>query len=686
MSRPVFFLLAIIFPPLIIGIENDGRDIFTVTEGSFHLNGEKFNVHAGEIHYFRIAACEWEDRLTKLKRTGLNTVSTAVEWAMHEPSPETYNWKGNANFSRFIQLAHKLDLFVIVRAGPYIGVDRSLGGIPGWLLTTNELKDNPWIQRSSPEYRLYAERWLSHFLPKLSKMLITNGGPILMVQIDSDLGETLPCVTTDWLSEIYQQYLGPKTIMFTMDNNNSSNLKCGQLKNTISAFRIDPYEYFTTFKQSLTKLYSPLRELSLNSPNSSKSPKIPKIPKLVEIRTGLAWNWKSERFTFGGKKILKTIKDVIKSDASIIVYMFAGGTNFERAGKSEDRTMGLTTSYDFDAIVTESGDLTEKFYKLQSILHSSFIGEEKDPMEEGTGTVDISGQLNFTLLGSLLNPDFRSELGIVTIKSEYPKTFANLNITDGLVLYEVTVPKIKVVNSEVTLHSEDIHDRGYVYSQDNLLGILGPDHKNLQIPTQLTTIQILVENTGYLAQNVLGEPKGIVGNVTLNGQILRDWNIHPFAFENKNLQQISKGNIKNSSEKKIREIAFLLAKFQIRDQITNSTLRTYLNMNHQSAKGYVFLNEYSVGKYSLNGPQNELYIPECYFRKHPTENRLLIIEVQRERMYYDGNGKGIIVKKTKKLDKSGDSSKNDDNEHFITYVILFYICWFWRPGYSCICC
>lgn len=126
MSRHVFFLLEIIFLPLIIGIDNDSRDIFTVTEGSFHLNEEKFNVHAGEIHYFRIAACEWEDRLTKLKRAGLNTVSTAVEWAMHEPSPETYNWKGNANFSRFIEVAHKLDLFVIVRAGPYIGTSSIL--------------------------------------------------------------------------------------------------------------------------------------------------------------------------------------------------------------------------------------------------------------------------------------------------------------------------------------------------------------------------------------------------------------------------------------------------------------------------------------------------------------------------------------------------------------------------------
>lgn len=121
---PIFILLS----TSAIGIENDGRiekkHIFTVTERGFHLNGEKFNVYAGEIHYFRIAACGWEDRLRKLQRAGLNTVSTAVEWAMHEPIPETYNWEGNANFTQFVQLAHNLDLFVIVRAGPFIGMSK----------------------------------------------------------------------------------------------------------------------------------------------------------------------------------------------------------------------------------------------------------------------------------------------------------------------------------------------------------------------------------------------------------------------------------------------------------------------------------------------------------------------------------------------------------------------------------
>lgn len=490
-----------------------------------------------------------------------------------------------------------------------------------------------------------------------------------MVQIDSDLGESTPR-TTDWLQEIYLQYLGDKTVMFTMDQNNITNLKNGKLKNSISAFRINPWEYFTTYKQSLSKVYSALSQIAPNS------------PKLVEVKTGLTWDWEGSRFTFGNKKIMKTIKDLIKSDASIIIYMFAGGTNFERAGKSPN-TMGLTTSYDFDAIVTESGDLTEKFYKLKSIFHrESTKSNLRQYIEENNihGTIDISGELNFTSLGSITDPDFRTDFQLVGIKSRYPLTFAKLNIANGLVLYETTIPKHFKTKKLVTLHCKDIHDRGYIYINNTLLGILDNQvYNSLQIPSQGKKIQILVENVGYLAQNVIGEPKGVVGNVSINNQILTNWTMYPLRLDNvKNLQAMAK-NMKSRKSPEEGN-SFLLATFQIPNHIIHSTLHTYLNMNH-SAKGYVFLNEHSVGKYWINGPQYELYIPECYFKQQQMENQLLIIQLHKNRMYYDEP----LAKKAKKLDKSGDSSKNE-RENLIPYIILFYFCWFWKPGYNDICC
>ena len=42
----------------------------------FYLDGEKFHIYAGAIHYFRTVPEYWEDRLRKLKLAGFNTVET----------------------------------------------------------------------------------------------------------------------------------------------------------------------------------------------------------------------------------------------------------------------------------------------------------------------------------------------------------------------------------------------------------------------------------------------------------------------------------------------------------------------------------------------------------------------------------------------------------------------------------
>ena len=42
----------------------------------FTLQGQKFTILSGAIHYFRVPVDYWDDRLLKLKAMGLNTVET----------------------------------------------------------------------------------------------------------------------------------------------------------------------------------------------------------------------------------------------------------------------------------------------------------------------------------------------------------------------------------------------------------------------------------------------------------------------------------------------------------------------------------------------------------------------------------------------------------------------------------
>lgn len=53
-----------------------------------------------------------------------------IEWSLHNPKENVYDFSGMANLIKFIELASKHGLLVIVKPGPYIGADRDFGGHP----------------------------------------------------------------------------------------------------------------------------------------------------------------------------------------------------------------------------------------------------------------------------------------------------------------------------------------------------------------------------------------------------------------------------------------------------------------------------------------------------------------------------------------------------------------------------
>jgi hypothetical protein len=64
----------------------------------------------------------WEDRLLRVKALGLNTVQTYVPWNLHQPEADRLNFEEGtvADLEGFLDIAHELDLLVMLRPGPYI--------------------------------------------------------------------------------------------------------------------------------------------------------------------------------------------------------------------------------------------------------------------------------------------------------------------------------------------------------------------------------------------------------------------------------------------------------------------------------------------------------------------------------------------------------------------------------------
>ena len=150
----------------------------------FYLDGEKFHIYAGAIHYFRTVPEYWEDRLRKLKLAGFNTVETYVCWNLHEPKKGVFDFSGMLDIVRFLRIAQELGLYAIVRPGPYICAEWDFGGLPAWLLADENMR----VRCCYEPYLKHVSDFYHELFSRIQPMLLSNGGNILAVQVENEYG------------------------------------------------------------------------------------------------------------------------------------------------------------------------------------------------------------------------------------------------------------------------------------------------------------------------------------------------------------------------------------------------------------------------------------------------------------------------------------------------------------------
>lgn len=99
-----------------------GERSFTIDSGhnTFLKDGIPFRYISGSIHYFRIPANYWQDRLSKASAGGLDAIQFYVPWNLHEIEPGSFDFSGERNISVFLQAIQEQGLLAILRPGPYI--------------------------------------------------------------------------------------------------------------------------------------------------------------------------------------------------------------------------------------------------------------------------------------------------------------------------------------------------------------------------------------------------------------------------------------------------------------------------------------------------------------------------------------------------------------------------------------
>ena len=162
---------------------------FVISGNDFLKDGAPFQVRSGSVHYFRHRPADIPDRLRKAKTCGLNAVQTYVHWALHEPARGVHARLDE--LTGFLAAAQAEGLLVVLRPGPFICGETQGGGLPGWLQEARggAGPGGALVPRSADAAFLAAvDAWFAVLLPAIAPFLYSAGGPVIMAQVGNEEG------------------------------------------------------------------------------------------------------------------------------------------------------------------------------------------------------------------------------------------------------------------------------------------------------------------------------------------------------------------------------------------------------------------------------------------------------------------------------------------------------------------
>ncbi|XP_077520098.1 beta-galactosidase-like [Amblyomma americanum] len=325
---------------------------------SFTLRGELVRILSGSVHYFRTPPELWLERLMYARAAGLNTIDTFVEWSSHEPEEGHFDFQGQQDIVSFLETAHRLGLMVILRPGPYIGSQRDMGGLPYWLLRNGS---DISLRTMDERYVAFADRYLVELFKRVRHLLIKNGGPIIMFQVESQYGESEECdhAYLQHLRDLMRSQLGNDTVLFTTHSVKASATSCGRIDGVFAAVAFGR-------GTNVSEAFAVQRRFQNRGPLF-----------VSELYTGWYDQWMTPHRHVKSRSVAETLREVLVAGGSANLYMFHGGTSFGftagasmvKSSKHNDvEYRPIVTSYDFNAPLTEAGDPTKKFSAVRDVV------------------------------------------------------------------------------------------------------------------------------------------------------------------------------------------------------------------------------------------------------------------------------------------------------------------------------
>jgi Glycosyl hydrolases family 35/Beta-galactosidase, domain 2/Beta-galactosidase second all-beta domain len=345
-------------------------DVIRYDSECYTIRGVDTFIFSLECPYPRCAREEWRDRFVKIKQAGFNTIDTYVFWNYHEREEGRFDF---SELEEFLTRAAEFGFFVIVRPGPYVDAEFERGGFPAYVIAQRFP-----VRSMHPDSLRTSKHWYDNVLPVIRRHQITEGGPIILMQIENEIDFTdVPEVEQREYIRFLARLAWDAGIQVPLISNVSSVVR--DRSDPDMARIIDVCDFYPRWsfltdnelpknttgltmeeKVSLSDraVLASLRKMRKDEPNAPLS--------VAELGTGyyskIGGKLSEDEEGADSTQINALTKTIIEHGVTYINYYLGwGGSNHDWAAK------GVTSTYDFAAPIREWGGLWDKYYNVKAI-------------------------------------------------------------------------------------------------------------------------------------------------------------------------------------------------------------------------------------------------------------------------------------------------------------------------------
>ncbi|HEX6557874.1 MAG TPA: beta-galactosidase [Longimicrobiales bacterium] len=374
---------------------NTSPDGHTIDVNSRFLlrDGKPWLPVMAEFHFARYPEAYWEEEIEKLKAGGVQIVASYIFWIHHEEVEGQFDWSGQRNLRRFVELCQKHGLLFYARVGPWSHGEARNGGFPDWLVQ----KVGSGLRSNDSTYRAYVARFYDQIGAQLRGLLWKDGGPIVGVQLENEYNGTGPQRGPEHIVELKRlvRASGLDAPLYSVTGWDNAVLPAAEVIPVFGGYPDWPWD------QSIEQL--PPNEVYAFRFENRWSGSMGSVGPQQQLNA--TSQQALSRYPFLGAEFAGGIEDtyhrrpiIFASDVAAMLpvqlgsgvnlygyYMFHGGTNpaGKRSTLQESQRTGYPTdvpvmSYDFQAPLGEFGEMRESFRKLKLVHY--FLNEFGDQL------------------------------------------------------------------------------------------------------------------------------------------------------------------------------------------------------------------------------------------------------------------------------------------------------------------